>query len=423
VYSGRRPSFPHKGTLLEGTLAREWSNWSGSVRFRPSRIEEPATEGELVAAVCRAAAENRSLRVVGALHSSSPIIRADDVLMTLGRMKGVAAVDRDSCEAEVLPGTTLKEAGDALREAHLAMHNLGDVDVQTVAGAVSTGTHGSGRRLGNLATMLVGGRLVTGSGEVVDFSDERDPDLVRAVRCSVGALGVLSRLRLRLVPAYRLDRREWCCRVDDCLANLDTLINGNRNFDFYWYPRSDEVKLRTHNPPGDGPERLPFATLLSQEEGWVDDVLASRRELRFDEIEYALPADAGPACFRELRERVKARHRRQVAWRVLYRTVAADDAYLSTAHGQETVTISAHHNAGLPYEDYFADAESIFRAHGGRPHWGKKHTLKAEDLRPLYPMWDRFHDVRRRLDPDAVFLSGPMRELLGTDRQQSKAQP
>lgn len=393
-------------------MQREWVNWSGSVRFQPSRVEKPKDEAQLMEAIRRAAAEGCCVRPVGALHSSSSIIQADDVLVSLENLKGLVTSNRQACEATVLPGTLIREAGKALRNVGLAMHIVGDIDTQSLAGAIATGTHGSGRHFKNLATMLIGGRLVTASGEVIAFSEENDPQLVRALRCSLGGLGILSELRLRLLPAYRLHRREWCCHVDDCLANLDELIDGSRNFDFYWYPRSDEVKLRTLDAPGEGPEKLPYARLLSEQEGWADEVIAQRRDLKFDETEFAMPAEAGPTCFRELRERIKEHHRLRVGWRVLYRMVAADDAYLSTAHGRQTVTISAHHNAGLPFDEYFTDIAAICLAHGGRPHWGKKHNLKAAQLRSLYPMWDDYQALRRRLDGKGMFLSPQLRALL-----------
>jgi FAD/FMN-containing dehydrogenase len=391
----------------------EWVNWSGSIRFRPERAELPRSEEELCEVVATAARQGRKVRAVGALHSSSPIIWSDDVVVSLERLRGVTAADRSTRQATVLSGTRIGEAGPILREAGLALHTVGDIDWQTLAGAISTGTHGTGRRLQNLATVCVGGRLVLADGSVREFDQTREPELVQAVRTSLGVLGIFSEVRLGLMPATRLRRREWCCHVDECLTRLDELIEAHRSFDFYWYPRRDEVKLRTVNFAESPEEKLPFATLLEEQIGWLDEVVAQERRLKFEEIEYALPIEAGPPCFREVRERIKARHRRLVAWRVLYRTVAADDALLSPSHRQDTVMISAHHNAGLPHEEYFADIEQVLRAYGGRPHWAKKHTLTAAELRPLYPQWDRFQQIRRELDPAGVFLTAPMQQLLG----------
>jgi FAD/FMN-containing dehydrogenase len=307
---------------------------------------------------------------------------------------------------------TIHDAGKAFLEVGLATHNTGDVDVQTVAGAIGTGTHGTGRKLQNLSTMLIGARMVNGTGEIVEYSLEQHPEIIRALRVSLGALGIFTEIRLRLVPAFQLRRREWCTHIDDCMANLDQLIAENHNFDFYWYPRSDEAKLRTLNPPGAGSNSLLFAQVQKESTAWSNEVLPRRRELKFEEMEYALDSAAGPECFQEVRRRVKAKWRKIVGWRVLYRTIAGDDAYLSPFYGRDSVTISIHQNVGLPFWEYFADIEPIFRAYGGRPHWGKKHTLKATDLRPLYPMWDRFLELQQRMDPHGVFLNGYLRELI-----------
>jgi FAD/FMN-containing dehydrogenase len=349
---------------------------------------------------------------MGAGHSSSPIFVTDNVIVSLSDFAGMTDHDTDQCLATFRPGTTLHDAGNQLHEVGLAFHNLGDIDQQTIAGAFSTGTHGSGHDLKNLASLLIGGRILTGEGSVCEFSLESDPELTRAAQVSLGALGILTELRLRPIPAYKLHRQEWCTQIDTLLEQLPELIAGNRGMDFYWYPRSDEAKIRLLNIPGEGTTELPYARLVQDTTDWSHCTIAQVRELKFEEMEYALPAENGVACFQAVRERVKAKHRHIVGWRVLYRTVAPDDAFLSPACGRQTVTISLHQNAPLPYQAYFDDIEPIFRSFGGRPHWGKKHSLTANELRPLYPEWDRFQAVRRELDPDGVFLSDPLRRLL-----------
>ena len=311
---------------------------------------------------------------------------------------------------------TVHDAGRALRKIGLATHNVGDVDVQTLVGAIGTGTHGTGYQLQNLSTMLIGMRMVNARGEIVEYSFEDDPEFLRAARVSLGTLGIFTAIRLRLLPAFQLRRREWCTHIDETLAHLDELMAENRNFDFYWYPRSDRSKLRTWNPPDERPDQIPYAECIEDQTGWSHEVLPKTRAVKFDEMEYALPAEAGPLCFQEIRTRVKERWRKEVAWRVLYRTIAPDDTYLSPAYGRQTVTISLHHNAGLPFQEYFSDIEPIFRAYGGRPHWGKKHTLKETDLRQLYPKWDDFQTVRKRMDPDCIFLNDYLRQLFGETR-------
>jgi FAD/FMN-containing dehydrogenase len=397
-------------------MSAEWTNWSTSLRFTPEEIEYPDTEAALAALVRRAADDGKTIRPVGSSHSSSPILETNDVLIVLDTFQGLVAHDRTNCTAKVLAGTKLARLGESLQDADLSLPNFGDVATQTIAGVIGTGTHGSGRDLKNLASILTGGRLVTGTGEIVDFG-ANDRELLWAVQVGLGVIGILTQVQLQLVPAFIVQRREYCTTTDACLAHLDELIAENRGFDFYWYPRSDEVKLRLVNAPDGGTSTLPYAKLVEDRRGWAHETIPKHSNLaaRFDEMEYALPAEAGPSCFAEVRRRVRERHRRIVGWRVLYRTVAADDAYLSPAHGRPTVTISLHQNASLPFEEYFADIEPIFRAYGGRPHWGKKHTLRAVELQPLYPKWTRFHEVRQRLDPHGVFLSPYLRDLLGLE--------
>jgi FAD/FMN-containing dehydrogenase len=396
-------------------MPQEWSNWSGSLRFVPGRIVEPATEDALALRIRQAVDAGQTVRVIGAGHSSSRLVETDDDLVSMAKFRDIEAVDQTACEATIGAGVTLNEAGRALAELGMAFGNLGDVDYQTVAGAIATGTHGTGVRLPNLATHLVGGRLVTGTGATVSFAVDEDRDLVRTLRVSLGAIGIITALRLRLTPAYRLRKRVWCAHVEDCLSSFPELAAAHRHVDFYWYPRSDETKIRTMDLIEASPAALPFARLLTEEIGWSHEVIPNARELRFEEMEYAMPAAQGLACFTEVRQRIKEHWRQLVGWRVLYRTVAADDAYLSLAHGRPTVTISLHQNATLPFWEYFSDIEPIFRAHGGRPHWGKKHTLHAAELRPLYPGWDGFLEIRQQTDPAGVFLNPYLRELLGVD--------
>jgi FAD/FMN-containing dehydrogenase len=389
-----------------------WSNWSGSLEVSPGWFERPRDEEDLARIVGRAAERGDTVRVVGSGHSSSPLVDTTGVMVSLEHFREVHPYDPERCEAIVGGGVTLNDAGAALKDLGMGFMNLGDIDSQTVAGAFSTGTHGTGVHLPILAHQLIGGRVITGAGEIVEFGIEQDPELVQAMRVSLGALGILTSLRLRLVPAYRVRKREWCTRIDDCLERFDDLSAQSRQVDFYWYPRSDEAKIRTTDLEELPPPDVPSARLVADETGWSNETIPNARELRFEEMEYALPAEAGMACFQEVRQRVLERWRHLVGWRVLYRTIAADDADLSIAHGRRSVTISLHQNATLPYQEYFADIEPIFRAHGGRPHWGKKHGLLAPELRPLYPKWDDFQDLRKQMDPADVFLSPYLRELL-----------
>ena len=394
---------------------QNWKNWSGSMAFVPGEILTPESEEEIIQCVQQARKEKKKVRVVGAGHSSSPLVRTDDILLSLKHFKGIEDPDLDNHRATVLAGMTVKEAGKDLHRYGLAMHNTGDVDVQTVAGAIGTGTHGTGMKLRNLSSMLVGVRMVTGKGEIIETSIEEDPDLFKALRVALGTCGIFLKMRLQLQPTYQLHRKEWCVPIEYCLENLEELQENNRNFDFYWYPRSDMSKIRVMNEVGDSMPEISTGSLDVERKGYSHLILPRSRPLKFDEMEYSLPRENGPSCFREVRDRIKKKFRKDVAWRLLYRTIESDDAFISSMHKTESVTISLHQNAGLPFWDYFRDIEPIFRKYGGRPHWGKKHTLKSDELEKLFPEWNKFQDYRRRFDPDNIFLTPYMKELLITE--------
>ncbi|GIJ08141.1 D-arabinono-1,4-lactone oxidase [Micromonospora andamanensis] len=402
-------------------MCRPFVNWSGSLTFTPSGYAEPADEDEVRELVQRARESGTTLRPVGSGHSSSPLVRTDGTLASLHRMAGV--IDMAGDRATVRGGSRLKELGEGLYDAGLAMENLGDVDYQSIAGAIATGTHGTGVGFGNLSTQVAEVRLVSGTGEVVDVSATSNSELLPAARLSLGVLGVVTQLTLELQPRYDLRRRAWCAPVEWTLDHLAEMQHTNRNMDFYWYPRSDLTQIRTMNRADDTAEVSPgAANRMPRSDGWYEPrelevgpthrTIPQNRELRFEEIEYMLPAEAFPACFAEVRRRILDRHRRTVGWRVLVRSIAADDIWLSNAYGRPTTTIACLQNASLPYEEYFRDMEAVFRQYGGRPHWGKKHWLTAGDLRPLFPRWDDFQAARRRLDPDGVFLTPDLARLL-----------
>ena len=396
--------------------AAPWRNWSGSVVFRPRRQAHPRDAGEVQQLVRATAERGGSLRVVGAGHSSNDILRGEDTLLVTDALCGLVSADRARCTAVVRAGTQLEELGRALYEHDLALPNYGDVATQTIGGAVGTGTHGSGIAQHNLSQLLASVLLVDGRGNLRRI-DAADMTQLRAAQVALGTLGVFVELTLRLVPAFDVERREYACSVHDALAHFDDIAACNRSVDFYWYPRRDDAKLRLVNPVGGGTARLPWARLLIQRDGYGHQVIPTHSGIphRFEECEYALPAEAGLACFRAVRARVLEHWRHVVGWRLLYRTVAADEALLSAAHGRATATISLHQNNTLPWAEYFADIEPIFRAHGGRPHWAKKHACTAVDLAPLYPRWHDFLAVRSEFDPQGVFLTPPLRTLLGVD--------
>ena len=385
-----------------------WSNFSGAVQCTPEAIVFPRSEDEVAAVVRDAAANGQIVRVVGTGHSSMPIVGTDRVLMSLDRLSGLLNHDTEARRATLHAGTKVRAVGDLLLGVGLAMRNLGDVDVQSIAGVVGTGTHGTGPTLGNISTGVRSLRMADGRGEVV-VVDGSKPELLRAARVSLGSMGIITAVELDLVDAYRLREHVWYAPFDECMDGLEGHVADNRHFEFFWGPAQDACMMKTLNiVDEDGPAGTP---LEGDRVGWSPHIITSVRENKFHEMEYQIPAEAGPECFRQVRDRMRAKHS-DVSWPVEYRTLAGDDAMLSPAHGRATVTISIHQAAHLDHRPFMEDIERIFQEYGGRPHWGKYNTMGRDQLRALYPDWDAFCALRDEMDPDGRFLNEYLRSLL-----------
>ena len=424
-----------------------WTSWSGQQTCTPRRRERPRDEAELPDVVRRAVADGLTVRPVGAGHSFGPLCVTDGVHVDLSRLDRVLDVDADGV-ARVQAGITLRALSLELQARGRALENLGDIDRQTLAGALATATHGTGDAFTNLSAQMVGGRLVTATGEAVDVGADRD--LLRAARVSLGALGVLSEISLRTVPAFRLRKREEPRRLAEVLDSLDELVAAHHHFELYAVPWSRRALLlmseRT-DEPADPPSALRT---------WVnDDLLANRalgllqrvgrrvpasnaalgrvtglafgsatrldhshrvfateRRVRFTESEWALPRAAVRAALETVLDTVE-RRRLPVSFPIEVRFAAPDDALLSTAYGRPTAYVAVHQYVGAPWAPYFRAVEEIMLDLDGRPHWGKRHEAPASVLAPRYPEWDRFAAVRARLDPHGVFTNDHLARVLG----------
>jgi FAD/FMN-containing dehydrogenase len=401
-------------------MTHAWQNWSGSVTCTPETMATPASEEEVSALVIAARRAGHGVRVAGTGHSFTPLCATDGTLLSLDGMQGMIAADPEARTATFRAGTKIHQAGAPLLAAGLAMENMGDIDYQSLGGAIGTGTHGTGETLGNLSTQVVGLRLVLASGETLDCSATQEPAIFEAARVSVGTLGVTTQITLRVLPAYRLHERTWVAAFDDCMAQMPSLIRDNRHFEFFWLPQDDVCAMKTLNPTAEEPrEDAPppavtgrLARYIKPERiDWSYRIFPSERTIKFNEMEFAVPAEHGMDCLRELRQLMRDRHP-EVAWPVEYRTLRGDDIPLSPASGRETVTISIHQAAELSYRAFFADAEALFRNYRGRPHWGKLHWHTARALRDLYPDWDAFAAIRAYLDPEGRFLNEHLRQIL-----------
>ena len=425
----------------------EWTNWTGDRRCAPAAVGTPRDEAEVAGAVRRAREAGRTVRVAGAGHSFSDVVPTDGVLLRLDAFDRVLDADAASGLARVQAGITLHALGPALAAHGLGLENQGDIDAQTLAGALATATHGTGARFRNLSANVVGMRLVDGRGEVVELTDPED---LRAARVALGALGVVTEVTLRCVPLYGLRRVDEPQPIDATLARLDELVAVHDHLELFAFPHTNTTMVRRTERVGAdvrstprwrvrlqedvlenavlgafsrAGRRRPRATprlnrtlmrlaSRSEREDLAYRVYASRRAVRFTEMEYALPRDHGREAVERVLETI-ARRRLATGFPLEVRFVAPDDALLSPAHERATCYVAIHQYRGMPFEALFAAAEEIFDGYGGRPHWGKRHTQTAETLAPRYPRWDAFARARDRLDPDRVFTNEGVRRVLG----------
>ena len=384
------------------------------------------------------------MKVAGSGHSFTDIACTDGVMIDMSGMRRVLAVD--GREVTVQAGITLHDLGEELRSRGLAMENQGDVDPQTLAGAISTATHGTGGGFGNLSSQVAGVRLVSGAGDVVDVTG----DELRAARVSLGALGAIAAVTLRCVPAFQIHRVDEPRDLDEVLPRLDELVDANDHWEAFVMPYTrraltltSERTDRPPEPPGRvarlthdvivenavlgafcrlgrlAPWLIPFlnrrlAALLGRAEHLdaSNRVYANVRLVRFTEMEYAIPREKAA----EALERVLAlieRRRLRTGFPIELRVVAQDDALLSTAYGRPTAYIAVHQYVGMEFETYFRAVEAIMDEYGGRPHWGKRHYQTAATLRPRYPEWDRFQELRERFDPERRFENDYLSRVLG----------
>ncbi|MGA5703428.1 D-arabinono-1,4-lactone oxidase [Peterkaempfera bronchialis] len=437
-----------RSTTLEPS---RWSNWAGNQSARPVRVVAPASAEELAEAVRRAAADGLAVKAVGSGHSFTSIASADGgVLIRPDRLTAVRRIDREAGTVTVESGLPLERLNRLLEAAGLSLTNMGDVMVQTVAGATGTGTHGTGRDSASLSAQIRELEIVLADGTVATCSATENADLFQGARLGLGALGVVSAITFGVEPLFLLTAHEKPMRLDEVLADFDRLTEANEHFEFYWFPHTDRCSTKRNNR-SQGP-----ATPLPRFREWLDDeflsntvwegacrvgrrfpsaiptiaqvssrawsergytdvaykVFTSPRRVRFVEMEYAVPRAAATEVLRELRALVE-RSDWRISFPVEVRTAPADDLWLSTASGRDTCYIAVHLYRGTADRGYFAEVERIMTAHQGRPHWGKLHTRDAEYLASVYPRLGDFTALRDRVDPERRFGNSYLRRVLG----------
>lgn len=439
----------HSGSMLtfaEGDVARKrripWRNWSGSQQCLPAARVAPASVAELQELIARASGV---IRPVGAGHSFTPLVPTDGTIVSLSRLSGLISHDPDALQATLWAGSRLGDIGQPLEDAGQALVNMPDIDEQTLAGCFATATHGTGAAIGCMSTFIEGLQLVDARGEVVDCDANTNAELFQAARVSLGALGVITEVRLQNVAPYRLRRETVWRSFDEILDIADGMADQHRNFEFYYIPFSgmgftdvhdltDEAvgsteKIDTNDSVEDlkmvrdwldWSPRLRELILSGVVNSLSDEVTvegswknyASERNVRFNEMEYHLPRESGLPALREIRAALEAQHH-QVFFPIEVRYVQADDIWLSPFYQRDTCSIAVHRYFEEDYAPYFKTIEPILRKYHGRPHWGKLNTLERSDFRKLYPRWDDFVTVRKEFDPQGRFLNPYLTGLFG----------
>jgi L-gulono-1,4-lactone dehydrogenase len=429
-----------------------WRNWAGDQRCSPAAIERPTSLAELREIVARAAGRGQRVRASASGHSFTEIALTDGVMVRLDRLDRILDFDAASGLVRVEAGAVLSDLNRRLDQLGVAFENLGDIDKQTVAGSISTGTHGTGARFHNIPAQLASVELVLADGSTVELDAESDPDAFRAARIGLGTLGIIHAVTLHAVPAFTLHRVDRPRPLDETLEGIDELVDSNDHFEFYVFPHTRIALCRESARSDEPPQpRSPVALFWEEVvlENWVGQlfavaarhvpsliprltrfaseqvghsvnvdrsyrVFASDRRIKFTEMEYGIPREHGREAVSRVLD-LAARPELRVSFPIEVRFVAADDAFLSTSHERDTCYVAVHHDRTRPelWRRYFEGVEAIMREYGGRPHWGKRHFQTAESLAGLYPCWDDFQRVRSRLDPGGTFANDYTDRVLG----------
>ncbi len=430
--------------------SRSWVNWAGDQSCRPAEVVRPASRDELSEAIAAASAAGRGVSVAGSGHSFTETAMTDGTMVRVEALSGVLDADPGSALVRVGAGTVLADLNEELARLGLAMENLGDIDRQTIAGAISTGTHGTGAKLRNISAQVEGLELVLADGSVRALSAATHPELLRAARVGLGALGAISAVTLRCVPAFTLERVDTPRPREEVLDGFQASADANDHLELFTFPYADSALVLERNRT-EGParprrraaaylndvvlenwalealsatgRRLPAAIpSLSRLAGRLasgsravdrsDRVFANDRRVRFTEMEYGVPREHGPEAARRVIDWVRA-NRYPVFFPIEMRVAAGDDALLSPSHERDTAYIAVHQYRGMEWRPYFEAVEEIMSSYGGRPHWGKRHFQTAATLAPLYPQWAEFQAARDELDPSRTFTNEYAARVLG----------
>ena len=423
------PTNPPRNRLtppLPFETEKTWSNWGGNQSATPAYTVRPRTDDEALAAVRFAIKEGLSVRAVGAGHSFTPLVQTGGMLMDLSGLSGVTGTDTARRRARAKGGTVISAFGDALWDQGLGLANQGDIDKQSISGALSTATHGSGIELGCFSSALRWVRLINGHGEIVEYGEDQLREL-RAAQVALGTLGIFLDVELQVVDRYYLQERVTYPTWEETRATWDEDIAGNRHYSFLWCPGEESAGLYELPTPAGEPMTNRSYTkrynAVEMDDAGIDPTEGARRDrayriypggfmIPFHEMEYYVPAERGMEAVAAVQELIRTAHPDQ-KYPMEVRWVQQDDAYLSPFYRRDTTVISVSGAPGTNYWPYLRDVDAVLEQFDARAHWGKIHFMTRDRLEALYPELDAFLEVRRELDPRGVFLNDHTRALLG----------
>ncbi|KAB1642265.1 D-arabinono-1,4-lactone oxidase [Gulosibacter chungangensis] len=441
-------------TSLPKRRGNTWRNWSGGVTETSQLAAGPTSETAVRALVIGAGGSGLKVKTVGSGHSFNDIAGTEGLRLHFDDYRGLVSVNSQTRVATFRAGTRMHEVHDLLAEHGLTLENQGDVSSPTIAGAISTGTHGTGLGTSGLSSMVKGLRLVLANGEIIYCDARTHPEIFEFARLGLGALGIIVEVAIQCVPTFRVEANESAEPLDAVLDSYVERARAADYFSFFWFPHSEQALVKSHRrlAEGEEPEGLggknaakffdeelvqywaqglaasvgtvapgmvqklsQFTSSLTGSRQYVEDSVAmfgNAKRMRYNELEYAVPLEDGPDVVHEIRRQIEA-HGLTVSFPIEVRCGAADDVPLSPGYGRETAYIAVHRYVRERYAEYFGVVEEVLQSAGGRPHWGMMHTLRAPQLRELYPKFDEFVELRDRVDPDRVFDNHYLERTIG----------
>lgn len=422
-------------------------NWSRYLKWNPSELCYPESENEIIQIVHKATKQQKKIRIIGSGHSFTPLCKTDDFLISLDQYQGLIHIDKATNRATVKAGTKLHLLNELLHKEGLALENMGDINVQSIAGAISTGTHGTGTTFGNISTQITKLQWINGLGEIITCDASTNPTLFKAAQISLGAFGILTEITLQCVPSYKLELKVTKKSLNEVLEQYPTINKNTRNYEFYWFPNTPYVMSKELNITDKKVDKSGIKEYLQEmvlenyafqficnlsyyipsitrgisrfAASTIDDhqktnyshlVFSTQRIVRFNEMEYNIPIEAYVDVKKELVNWVN-KHNYDVMFPIENRFVKGDDIYLSPAYQRDSAYIAVHVYHKKNFKKYFEAMESIFKAYNGRPHWGKIHQLSCAELSERYPMFEDFNMYRNQQDPKGLFLSPYLNSL------------